>query len=155
MSAAENAQIEGEVSPGFEPVRDAFARNFAERGESGGACCVYRNGEKIVDLWGGKRDRTTGAPWRADTMVLVYSATKHIDGQGRVLGGAILGPQWYYDDCLQPFLRHTGPACSPFNAWVLLKGLETLDLRVEPFAKVFGVVFGMPAEISDLPIVPP
>lgn len=76
MSAAENAQIEGEVSPGFEPVRDAFARNFAERGESGGACCVYRNGEKIVDLWGGKRDRATGAPWRADTMVLVYSATK-------------------------------------------------------------------------------
>jgi O-succinylhomoserine sulfhydrylase len=63
--------------------------------------------------------------------IVVYSATKHIDGQGRVLGGAILGPQWYYDDCLQPFLRHTGPACSPFNAWLLMKGLETLDLRVE------------------------
>ena len=61
----------------------------------------------------------------------VYSATKHIDGQGRALGGAILGPKWYYKDCLQPFLRHTGPACSPFNAWLLLKGLETLDLRVE------------------------
>lgn len=76
MSSAENAQIEGEVSAGFEPVRDAFARNFAERGERGGACCVYHKGEKIVDLWGGKRDRKSGAPWRADTMVLVYSATK-------------------------------------------------------------------------------
>jgi O-succinylhomoserine sulfhydrylase len=63
--------------------------------------------------------------------IVVYSATKHIDGQGRTLGGAILGPKSYYKDNLQPFLRHTGPACSPFNAWVLLKGLETLDLRVE------------------------
>ena len=63
--------------------------------------------------------------------IVVYSATKHIDGQGRALGGAILGRQSYYKDCLQPFLRHTGPACSPFNAWLLLKGLETLDLRVE------------------------
>ncbi len=63
--------------------------------------------------------------------IIVYSATKHIDGQGRALGGAILGPQSYYDDNLQPLIRHTGPACSPFNAWLLLKGLETLDLRVE------------------------
>jgi len=63
--------------------------------------------------------------------IVVYSATKHIDGQGRALAGAILGPQSYYDDNLQPFLRHTGPSCSPFNAWLMLKGLETLDLRVE------------------------
>ena len=76
MSATENAQIEGEVSPGFEPVRDAFVRNFSERGELGGACCIYRNGARIVDLWGGVRDMATGAPWRADTMVLVFSATK-------------------------------------------------------------------------------
>jgi O-succinylhomoserine sulfhydrylase len=63
--------------------------------------------------------------------IVVYSATKHIDGQGRALAGAILGPQSFYDDCLQPFIRHTGPSCSPFNAWLMLKGLETLDLRVE------------------------
>ncbi|MEM7173032.1 MAG: O-succinylhomoserine sulfhydrylase [Pseudomonadota bacterium] len=63
--------------------------------------------------------------------VVVYSATKHIDGQGRVLGGVILGTEKYVLDELQPFTRHTGPAMSPFNAWVLLKGLETLDLRVE------------------------
>jgi O-succinylhomoserine sulfhydrylase len=63
--------------------------------------------------------------------VVVYSATKHIDGQGRTLGGAILGSQKFFDDHLQNFLRHTGPSLSPFNAWVLVKGLETLDLRVQ------------------------
>lgn len=63
--------------------------------------------------------------------IVVYSATKHIDGQGRCLGGAILCSQEFYDDHLQTFLRHTGPAISPFNAWVMLKGLETLDLRVQ------------------------
>jgi O-succinylhomoserine sulfhydrylase len=63
--------------------------------------------------------------------VVVYSATKHIDGQGRVLGGAVLGRRAWIEDTLQPFIRNTGPAMSPFNAWVLLKGLETLPLRVE------------------------
>ena len=63
--------------------------------------------------------------------IVVYSATKHIDGQGRCLGGAILGNQAYYKDELMPIMRHTGPSLSPFNAWVMLKGLETLDLRLE------------------------
>jgi O-succinylhomoserine sulfhydrylase len=62
--------------------------------------------------------------------LVVYSATKHIDGQGRCLGGAILGDRATRKEVLLPFLKHTGPALSPFNAWVLLKGLETLDLRV-------------------------
>ncbi len=62
--------------------------------------------------------------------VVVYSATKHIDGQGRVLGGAILGDKQLLEDAYRDIIRHTGPAMSPFNAWVLLKGLETLDLRV-------------------------
>ena len=62
--------------------------------------------------------------------VVVYSATKHIDGQGRCMGGAVLGSEEYCDDILKPFMRHTGPSLSPFNAWVLLKGLETLELRV-------------------------
>ncbi len=62
--------------------------------------------------------------------IVVYSATKHIDGQGRCLGGVILSDAEFIDETLQPFLRHTGPALSPFNAWVLLKGLETLELRV-------------------------
>lgn len=66
--------------------------------------------------------------------VVVYSATKHIDGQGRVLGGAILGTEQYKTDHLMPFTRHTGPSLSPFNAWTLVKGLETLRLRVEAAA---------------------
>ncbi|MGR3795423.1 O-succinylhomoserine sulfhydrylase [Vannielia sp. SX4] len=61
--------------------------------------------------------------------VIVYSATKHIDGQGRVLGGVVLGTQEFIRKTLEPYLKHTGGAMSPFNAWVLLKGLETLDLR--------------------------
>ncbi len=63
--------------------------------------------------------------------VVVYSATKHIDGQGRCLGGVVLGSEDFVENTLKPFLRHTGPALSPFNAWVMLKGLETLELRVE------------------------
>ena len=63
--------------------------------------------------------------------IVVYSATKHIDGQGRCLGGAILSNQAFVDEELVPFLRHTGPSLSPFNAWALLKGLETLELRVD------------------------
>jgi O-succinylhomoserine sulfhydrylase len=63
--------------------------------------------------------------------VVVYSATKHIDGQGRVLGGAILGSTSYIRNQVEPLMRHTGPSISPFNAWVLLKSLETLRLRLE------------------------
>jgi O-succinylhomoserine sulfhydrylase len=63
--------------------------------------------------------------------VVVYSATKHIDGQGRCLGGAILASDKFIKDDLGPFYRHTGPSLSPFNAWLLLKGLETLELRVD------------------------
>ena len=75
MSATASG-IHGHVSPGFEPVRNAFAQNFTARGELGGACCVYRRGEKVVDLWGGLRNEATGEPWEEDTMTLVYSATK-------------------------------------------------------------------------------
>ena len=63
--------------------------------------------------------------------VVVYSTTKHIDGQGRTLGGAILGSEEYIVERVQPFIRHTGPALSPFNAWVLVKSLETMQLRID------------------------
>jgi O-succinylhomoserine sulfhydrylase len=69
-------------------------------------------------------------PMELGADIVVYSATKHIDGQGRCMGGAVLGSVEYCDDVLKPFMRHTGPSLSPFNAWVLLKGLETLELRV-------------------------
>ena len=70
-------------------------------------------------------------PMRLGVDVVVYSATKHIDGQGRVLGGAILGPAEFIDEDAAKLARRTGPTMSPFNAWVLVKGLETLRLRVE------------------------
>ncbi len=69
-------------------------------------------------------------PLQLGADVVVYSATKHIDGQGRVLGGAILGSREFLEGPVQTFIRNTGPSLSAFNAWVLLKGLETLDLRV-------------------------
>jgi O-succinylhomoserine sulfhydrylase len=74
-------------------------------------------------------------PLEAGADLVVYSATKHIDGQGRCLGGAILCERALRSEVLEPYLKHTGPALSPFNAWVLLKGLETLDLRVREHGK--------------------
>jgi CubicO group peptidase (beta-lactamase class C family) len=77
--------IHGSVRAGFEPVRDAFAANFTQRHELGGACCVYLHGEKVVDLWGGVRNRATGAAWEEDTMVLVHSATKGLSAMSLAL----------------------------------------------------------------------
>jgi O-succinylhomoserine sulfhydrylase len=70
-------------------------------------------------------------PLKFGADIVVYSATKHIDGQGRALGGAILASEKFVKEDLGLFYRHTGPSLSPFNAWLLLKGLETLELRVE------------------------
>jgi CubicO group peptidase (beta-lactamase class C family) len=75
-TASAVADIEGVVASGFESVREAFLENFSRRNELGAACCVYQHGEKVVDLWGGVRNAATGEPWEADTMVVVFSATK-------------------------------------------------------------------------------
>ncbi len=85
MAAAMHTEILGHVGKGFEAVRDAFLENFSRRGELGGACCVYRHGEKVVDLWGGVRNAATGEPWQEDTMVLVYSATKGLAAMAMAL----------------------------------------------------------------------
>ena len=81
--------------------------------------------------------------------IVVHSATKYIDGQGRTLGGAVLGSKEFIIDKLQPIIRNTGPSLSPFNAWVLVKGLETLGLRVERHcanaARVADALAGHPA----------
>ena len=82
-------------------------------------------------------------PFELGADVVVYSCTKHIDGQGRVLGGAVLGRKAWVEDTLQPFLRNTGPSLSPFNAWLLLKGLETLSLRVHAACASAAVVADM------------
>jgi CubicO group peptidase (beta-lactamase class C family) len=76
MTVSEPVIIQGQVSRGFEIVREAFAENFARRGERGGACCVFHRGRKVIDLWGGVRNSETREPWEGNTMVVVHSATK-------------------------------------------------------------------------------
>lgn len=76
MTASERFDIQGHVSGGFEVVRETFAENFVRRGELGGACCAFHQGEKVVDLWCGIRNKRTGEPWEQDTMAAVHSATK-------------------------------------------------------------------------------
>ena len=76
VATLDRVTVEGHVSPGFGAVREAFTENFARRDELGGACCAYHWGEKVVDLWGGIRNKQTGEPWEENTMVVVNSATK-------------------------------------------------------------------------------
>jgi len=105
------------------PMQDLVdVREVATLGRAAGATVIVDN---VFATPLGQRPLELGAD------VVVYSATKHIDGQGRVLGGAILGPERYVRYDVQTLLRHTGPSMSPFNAWVLLKGLETMRLRVD------------------------
>ena len=82
------AAISGFVAPGFETVADAFSENFTRRQELGGACCVYVQGEKVVDLWGGIREKATGEPWERDTMVVVYSTTKGLSAMTLALANS-------------------------------------------------------------------
>ncbi|MEO5321733.1 O-succinylhomoserine sulfhydrylase [Mesorhizobium sp. CC13] len=92
-------------------------------------------------------------PLELGAHIVVYSATKHIDGQGRCLGGVILSDKKWIDENLHDYFRHTGPSLSPFNAWTLLKGLETLPLRVrqqtETAGKIADFLAGRP-EVSRL-----
>ena len=85
MSKRKSLAIAGFVKPGFEAVREAFVENFTRRNELGAACCIYYRGQKVVDLWGGIRNKATGEPWEEDTMVLVYSATKGLAGLAMAL----------------------------------------------------------------------
>jgi O-succinylhomoserine sulfhydrylase len=89
-------------------------------------------------------------PLQLGADVVVYSATKHIDGQGRVLGGAVLGSSALLEEAYRDPIRHTGPALSPFNAWVLLNGLVTLDLRVRRQSETAA---GLADRIADHPKV--
>ena len=96
---------------------------------SGVAALAHAVGATVV------ADNVFATPVYSDALaqgadVVVYSATKHIDGQGRALGGIVLGTQDYIRKTLEPFMKHTGGAMSPFTAWIMLKGLETMELRV-------------------------
>jgi O-succinylhomoserine sulfhydrylase len=82
--------------------------------------------------------------------IVVYSATKHIDGQGRCLGGVVLGKKEFIEEKLHNYLKHTGPSLSPFNAWVLLKGLETLPLRVDRQASSAAAIADFLAERKEV-----
>jgi O-succinylhomoserine sulfhydrylase len=82
--------------------------------------------------------------------IVVYSATKHIDGQGRCLGGVVLGTKDFIEDKLHTYLKQTGPSLSPFNAWVLLKGLETLPLRVERHCASAAAIADFLSEREDV-----
>ena len=76
-SKVDESMIHGTVAPSFERVKETFIENFNSRKELGAACAVYKDGEKVVDLWGGYRDYKTKALWEEDTMVLVFSSTIH------------------------------------------------------------------------------
>lgn len=89
-------------------------------------------------------------PMQSGADIVVYSATKHFDGQGRVLGGCVMGSKKWVEDTLQPFIRNTGPSISPFNAWVILKGLETLHLRVPAMCRSAAAVADMLAERAEV-----
>ncbi|MET3841599.1 O-succinylhomoserine sulfhydrylase [Bradyrhizobium sp. OAE829] len=104
---------------------------IAEIAHSGGARLIVDN-VFATPIW--QSPLTLGAD------VVVYSATKHIDGQGRCLGGIILSSEAFVAEHLHNFMRHTGPSLSPFNAWVLLKGLETLAVRVRAQTETAGKV---------------
>jgi len=92
-------------------------------------------------------------PFALGADVVVYSTTKHVDGQGRCLGGVILSSQQFVTDHLQTFLRQTGPSISPFNAWIMLKGLETLALRVERMQASAGRVADALADLAQVETV--
>ncbi len=89
-------------------------------------------------------------PMQFGADVVVYSCTKHMDGQGRVLGGAVLGRKKWVEEVLQPFIRNTGPSMSPFNAWVILKGLETLHLRLPAMCRSAAAIADFLAERSEV-----
>jgi O-succinylhomoserine sulfhydrylase len=89
-------------------------------------------------------------PMKFGADVVVYSATKHFDGQGRVLGGAVLGSKKWIEEVLQPFTRNTGPAISAFNAWIIIKGLETLHLRVAAMCRSAATIAQMLEERAEV-----
>jgi O-succinylhomoserine sulfhydrylase len=89
-------------------------------------------------------------PLKFGADVVVYSLTKHFDGQGRVLGGAVLGSKKWIEEVLQPFTRNTGPAMSAFNAWTILKGMETLHLRVPAMCRSAAAIAQMLEERAEV-----
>jgi CubicO group peptidase (beta-lactamase class C family) len=125
--------VQGHVSNGFEAVREAFSENFTRRKEIGGACCVYRHGKKIVDLWGGIRNKATGEPWEENTMVVVYSATK---GLAAMTLAVARSRQWLdYEERVctywPEFARHGKDRITVRQLLAHQAGLHALDVPVD------------------------
>ncbi|HEX7791465.1 MAG TPA: O-succinylhomoserine sulfhydrylase [Afipia sp.] len=120
--------LESPTNPTLDVVDIAAVAEIAHRG---GARLIVDN-VFATPIW--------QSPLALGADVVVYSATKHIDGQGRCLGGIILSSEAFIQDHIHTFLRQTGPAMSPFNAWVLLKGLETLSIRVKAQTETAGAI---------------
>ena len=116
VATSRRVVVEGQVSPGFEGVRDVFAENFARRHELGGACCAYHHGEKVVDLWGGIRNKKTGEPWERHTMVVVYSATKGLAAMVMALAHS------------RGWLDYEAPVCRYWPEFAQ-QGKETITVR--------------------------
>jgi O-succinylhomoserine sulfhydrylase len=120
--------LESPTNPTLDVVDIAAVAEIAHRG---GARLIVDN-VFATPIW--------QSPLALGADVVVYSATKHIDGQGRCLGGVILSSEAFIQEHIHTFLRQTGPAMSPFNAWVLLKGLETLSIRVKAQTETAGAI---------------
>jgi CubicO group peptidase (beta-lactamase class C family) len=129
--------VRGEVDQGYGPVADAFRRNFAERGEVGAACAVYRDGVKVVDLWGGYRDGITREPWREDTVVLMNSTTKGVASLALALAHS---RGWF--DLDQPVAAYW-----PQFAW---RGKSAVTIRQLLSHRAGLPVLDIPLEIPDL-----
>ena len=149
------------------PTSTSGARRSARTPRRSSSRSISNPTLEVIDIGGGRRARARrrarrldrrqrlrhpGLPCAASSLgadVVIYSATKHIDGQGRCLGGVVLGSRDFIRGPLEPFLKHTGGALSPFNAWVMLKGLETLDLRCR--AQAASAAASSPAALHGHP----
>jgi CubicO group peptidase (beta-lactamase class C family) len=125
--------VHGFTAPGFEPVRDEFARNFAERGEVGAACAVHHKGRLVVDLWGGWRDPATEAPWEEDTLVHVFSTTKGVAALTVAL--AVSRGLFGFDDRIAEhwpeFAQHGKEAITVRTLLAFQAGLCAVDRRLD------------------------
>jgi CubicO group peptidase (beta-lactamase class C family) len=126
-------EITGFIKPGFEAVREAFVENFEHRKELGAACCVYYRGEKVVDIWGGIRNKTTSEPWEEDTMVIVASATKGLAGLAMALANS--RGLFDYDDQISKywpeFAQHEKSNITIRQLLAHQAGLYALDTHVD------------------------
>jgi CubicO group peptidase (beta-lactamase class C family) len=133
MPHKKDLMISGSVTPGFEAVREAFVENFTRRGELGAACCIYYQGEKVVDLWGGVRNRASGEPWEEDTMVLVFSTTKGMSALALALAHSRgwLDYEAHVCDYWPEFAQHGKEKITVRQLLAHQAGLFALDGRVD------------------------